>query len=280
MSPPGPAATIHTPHHCLSCNAAYNKVSPVSFASCDGIVPVRWFSPRDLHNIEGGRERKERGKGKQGETNESTGPCSHHPHPAHSLSCNAAYNKVSAVISANCDGIVPVRWLAARLLHSIKGGGGGEGETDESTGPCSHHPPTPYHVTWLMQRCLPMGEPRQLEERCRERAHETLLVHVQACDAAVRALDMVSPPLVIKGAVAGIRHRRRTLGEERGREVRVAAEVLPCAAVAGREIRRAACANARVRVATPRPVVRVAIVLCQVLVADAIARKASQGATS
>ena len=59
-------------------------------------------------------------------------------------------------------------------------------------------------------------------------------------DAAVRTLDMV-----VKGAAAGIQHRRRTLGEERGGEVRVAAEVLPCVAVAGSEIRRAACASAR-----------------------------------
>jgi hypothetical protein len=79
MSPPGPAATIHTPHHYLSCNAAYNKVSPVSFASCDDIVPVRWVSPRDLHNIERGRERKERER--KGNTERQMSP----PGPAASI---------------------------------------------------------------------------------------------------------------------------------------------------------------------------------------------------
>ena len=87
---------------------------------------------------------------------------------------------------------------------------------------------------------LQVSEPRQLEERGRERARETLSAYVQVRDAAVRTLDMV-----VKGAAAGIQHRRRTLGKERGGEVRVAAEVLPCVAVAGSEIRRAACASAR-----------------------------------
>jgi hypothetical protein len=82
MSPPGPAASIHTPHHSSSCNAAYNTVSAVNSASCDGIVPVRWLLSRFLHSIEKGEGREKRGKRKQGETNESTGPCSHHPHPA------------------------------------------------------------------------------------------------------------------------------------------------------------------------------------------------------